>query len=297
MYIIENELLKATISPTGAELISIISKHNHHELLWQGDNLLWKGHAPILFPHCGRLKNDILISNGKHFTSAIHGFARYSIFKLLNQTSESITLRLRSSYTTKKYYPYDFVLDITFILSGKRLSQIVTVYSPYSSTDTEAPLPFSIGFHPGFILPLEEDIPVDSYEVFFEKEESPIVLHTPDGLLDGNSHMLFKNRKQLPITSSLFNNGSICLKGLKSTFIILQSRTGNGRAIKVDISDFPYLLLWGLPCGELPHFICIEPWQGSPDSIDRFSDFAKKPDIIILNQGESHKVVLNIDFI
>ncbi len=57
-YTIENEIIKVTVSSTGAEIQSIVGKHIGNEYIWQADPEIWGRHAPVLFPIVGKLKND-----------------------------------------------------------------------------------------------------------------------------------------------------------------------------------------------------------------------------------------------
>ena len=56
-YIIENELIKVTVTTWGAQVKSVIHKADGVEHMWQADPAVWGYHAPILFPWTGRLKD------------------------------------------------------------------------------------------------------------------------------------------------------------------------------------------------------------------------------------------------
>ena len=56
-WIIENEILRVTVSGHGAELTSVCKKETGEELLWTADPSVWGRHAPLLFPYCGKLKD------------------------------------------------------------------------------------------------------------------------------------------------------------------------------------------------------------------------------------------------
>ena len=49
-YTIFNDFIEVTVSDVGAELMSIRSKKDGTEFLWQGDPEFWKGRAYNLFP-------------------------------------------------------------------------------------------------------------------------------------------------------------------------------------------------------------------------------------------------------
>ena len=89
-YILENEYLKLTVSSHGAEPVSVISKKDREECLWQGDSSIWGRHAPILFPYTGKLPNGEMIVDGRSYAGGQHGFARDLEHSLKEQTKERI---------------------------------------------------------------------------------------------------------------------------------------------------------------------------------------------------------------
>ena len=54
-FIIENEYLKVTVTTWGAQVKSVIRKSDNTEHIWQADKSVWGYHAPILFPHAGKV--------------------------------------------------------------------------------------------------------------------------------------------------------------------------------------------------------------------------------------------------
>ena len=56
-YKIENEFLEAVVCSKGCELVSVKTKKDGAEHIWQGDPDAWKRHAPVLFPLVGKYKN------------------------------------------------------------------------------------------------------------------------------------------------------------------------------------------------------------------------------------------------
>ena len=55
---LENDELTVQFEKLGGALSSIKDKGGV-EYLWQGDATYWSGQAPVLFPICGSLRNDI----------------------------------------------------------------------------------------------------------------------------------------------------------------------------------------------------------------------------------------------
>jgi galactose mutarotase-like enzyme len=64
---IENDVLEAVISSSGAELISLKTRKDGAERIWQADPEIWKRHAPILFPYTGKLREGHFFYNGEEY--------------------------------------------------------------------------------------------------------------------------------------------------------------------------------------------------------------------------------------
>ena len=54
-YAIENEYLIVTVTTWGAQVKSVVRKFDDVEHMWQADKSVWGYHAPILFPHTGKV--------------------------------------------------------------------------------------------------------------------------------------------------------------------------------------------------------------------------------------------------
>ena len=72
---IKNSKLTVGINTCGSELMYINSSRGT-EFLWNGDEKMWSYRAPVLFPICGKLKDDTYTYNGKKYILKKHGFAR-----------------------------------------------------------------------------------------------------------------------------------------------------------------------------------------------------------------------------
>ena len=119
-YKIQNNELAITISSRGAELISVVGKDGF-EYIWQNETgEFWGGHAPLLFPHCGRILNSEYTYGGKKYEMGIHGFARKSEFELISQDDDLLKFSLKSSEETKKIYPFNFELIAEYKLKENK---------------------------------------------------------------------------------------------------------------------------------------------------------------------------------
>ena len=143
-----NRTLTVAVDLLGAELASIQTADGA-EWLWQGDPQVWTGRAPILFPVVGRSPDETVSIGGRKFPMGNHGFARGSSFSVVEAETETLRLRMVDSAETRKSYPFAFVLDIVFALDGGTLVNRAEVWNA-----GDAPMPFSLGFHPAFVWPL-----------------------------------------------------------------------------------------------------------------------------------------------
>ena len=146
-YAIENEYLIVTVTTWGAQVKSVMRKFDDVEHMWQADKSVWGYHAPILFPHTGKVVDDLIETKGEVYQAKQHGFARLMEHTLVRQTEDTIVMELRSSEETLRIFPYAFRLVSTFTLDGDTLHHKLTV----ENWDADK-LYFGIGYHPAFTL-------------------------------------------------------------------------------------------------------------------------------------------------
>ena len=289
-YTIENQYLKLTVTTFGAQVKSIIRKEDGVEHMWQADPSVWGYHAPILFPHCGKLVDGIMEAKGRTYASAPHGFARLMEHSFVEQTEDSIVLELTDSEETYAKWPYHFRLVSTFRLEGDTLHHTLTV-----ENRDEDKLPFGIGFHPAYAVPFDDKHQATDYELRFSSLESPLCLSTqPTGLINGECYYLGRNIRSLPIDQNLFANDSHCMVNLTSKYFGIFEKDSR-RGVVCNIAEFPYTLIWSKP--GMPKFVCIEPWNSIPSMENGSTVWEEKPAAAVLNPGESWKTTLSTSFI
>ncbi|MGN0851664.1 MAG: hypothetical protein ACI4M4_08665 [Candidatus Ornithospirochaeta sp.] len=154
LQVLESDSLKATISHKGAELLSLCSLRNGREYIWNGNESIWKWHAPVLFPQCGSFP-DGYMHQGKRRFLPIHGFLR----DMEHQYQGNGVFSL--SFSGSDEYPFSFEALTSFILEGSCLIHRVEIKNSSSS-----PLPCSLGFHTGYA--------VSRARIEFEGEEEEI---------------------------------------------------------------------------------------------------------------------------
>jgi galactose mutarotase-like enzyme len=287
-HVLENEQLIAKFKTEGAELTSVKDKDSGQEYIWQAEPTVWARHAPVLFPIVGRLKDDQYTLNGDTFTMKQHGFARDQDFSVVDQTKTQITFGLTASPTTQEQYPFNFVLDIRYTLRGRELEVAYTVINRDQTV-----MPFSIGAHPAFYCPAQQDQQWQEYHLVFEEPET-LERHLLDsGLRTGETKRLLTNEKVLPLHRQLFEADAIIFKHPTSERVSIVRQSDSQPMVTVQFAGFPYLGIWQKVGAD---FYCIEPWYGLADATDASGDFTEKEGIQKLSPDEQFEAAHRIIF-
>jgi aldose 1-epimerase len=289
-YTIENEYLKLTVTTWGAQVKSVVRKSDGVEHIWQADKSVWGYHAPILFPHTGKVVDGKIEAKGKVYESSQHGFARIMEHSFLDQTADTIVLELCANEETLVRFPYEFRLVSTFTLEEYTLHHTLTV----ENLDEEK-LPFGIGYHPAFTVPFDKNHVATDYELRFDQMESPLCINClPTGLMQKDHYYLGSNITSIAVDEKLFENDSYCMTNLNSNTLGIYEKD-TGRAVVCNIAQFPYTLIWSKP--GMPKFICIEPWNSLPSAEGSSISWEEKPAAAILLPGEAWSTTLSTSFI
>lgn len=277
MFTIEDQLLRVSIHPKGAELQRFFHKAYHLDYLWSGDPAFWGKHSPILFPIVGTLKDNTYYYQGKAYQLPRHGFARDREFTVEEQSAAGMTFRLQSDDATLRVFPFEFVLRIIYRLGGDGLTVTYRVQNPAT-----APLFFSIGGHPAFRVPLAPGTGYDDYYLEFDKEETtPRWPISKDGLIERSPVPLLDHSRRLPLTKALFARDALVLKHPASSGVTLRSAKTE-RGLRLEYPGFPFLGIWAAPGAD---FVCIEPWCGIADPVDSDQQWVDKEGIDRLEAG------------
>lgn len=279
MVELRNEQLSVVVSEKGAELQSI-KDASGKEYLWQADPNFWPRHSPILFPIVCSVNNDTYSVDGKEYHLPRHGFARDTEFKLIVQNDRKVTFALESSEETKKVYPYDFTLSISYVLEGNKIGVIWHVHN----TDTQE-IHFQIGGHPAFNIPGMKAGDTQSGRIRLDNEDAL------DGLksyIDGSHEMI-----EIPVeaeqgiiefTDNTWRNDSVKIHKSQVHRAELLGTDGEPE-VTVDFRT-PVIAFWS-PFGKQAPFVCIEPWYGLGDPRGFNGEFKDKPLMNHLQPGAS----------
>ncbi len=289
-YILENEYLKVTVTEWGAQVCSVVRKCDGAEHIWQADPAVWGYHAPILFPHTGKVVENVIEAKGRTFPAKQHGFARELEHRFVRRTEDTLVLELTENDTTLARWPYRFRLISTFRIQGDRLHHSLTVENRDEDT-----MHCGIGYHPAFAIPFDGNHTYSDYELRFSQAESPVCLSClPHGLVTDQSYRLGSNIRTLAIDEQLFANDSHCMVNLQSKTLGIYEK-GTGRGVECTIAGFPYTLIWSKP--GTPRFVCIEPWLSLPSPEGGAKCWQEKPAAWIIAPGDRETVTLSTRFV
>lgn len=277
MNTIGDEALEATVSTLGAELQSVRSRRDDLEYIWQGDPESWPARAPFLFPVVGKQIGGRYSWEGREYSMPMHGFARDEEFGLIEAASDYLVYLLSPTEKSRSIYPFDFGLAVSYRLRDARLGVGIRV-----DNHGRGDMPFTLGTHTSFKVPLLAEETLEDYEIVFERKETASKCLVRDRLIVGEAPFL-RGQQNLRLGGSLFDEGALIFKKLASKRATLTSRS-HSRGVELSFADFPFLTLWALPGA---HYVCIEPWLGSPSSRDDSPEFSVKDACRILAPGES----------
>jgi len=290
--IVTSENFELVVRRLGAEAIGLTWKHPAHGdigVLWRNGSLddpsqFWKSHAPILFPIVGGIHElkSATTDGAPIWFKKQHGFVRHSQVRLGGAMDYgdhfALTYRLRANKETLAMYPWRFALTISYELWADKLVQRLTV----SNEDTK-PMPFQLGWHPGFAAPL----------VAGEKAACHLRLpgETITQLLNDDRCYLTGESKQIEARGDF----AFTETELDRTYMFdLSALPPEQRAVelldpdekvgvRLRFADYPHLGLWS--DANAP-FICLEAWQGMDDAVEQ-EPFDKKYGMVMLPPGKN----------
>lgn len=271
------------IALTGAEMKSY-KDANGHEYIWPGHPEFWKGSAPVLFPAIGALKDGGTTIAGEWYAVPRHGFVREMKFEVTEQGDDFVTLSICQTEETKKVYPFDFVLSVTYRFLPKGFETKFTVKNA-----SDRVMPFLIGGHPAFLCPMNEGEAFEDYIVHFCSEEKgeTVLCGGPGHTLEGTEPVdLGSDKRTLQLDHKEFDRlDTFIFAGLNSKAVdLIHKETRKGIRFSYDMD---VLAIWTMPNKNAP-YVCLEPWQGCPAFADETGRFEDKPYHVELGANETY---------
>lgn len=292
---LKNDNFEVVLNTHGAEINSFRGKDGT-KYVFEGPESVWKFHAPVLFPHVGRICDGFYTWEGKEYHLVNNGMSRDMEHKLLESTETSATFELTENAETADKFPWRFSLKTHYELTSNGLKFTTTV----TNTDTTE-MTFSLGSHTAFCCPRNTDpegtTNADYQYEFENKEPLTTVLLNESAQLkadeDGTAPIFKpygeKDAGIIPINKDGFGNGHFFTK-FTSTWVGLRNKKDNS-LVKVNCAGYPYLMVWqggnGAEGASGNGFNCIEPWYGTADAENTDHTWENKTGLISLEPGKS----------
>ena len=258
-YTIKSENLTVLVSSLGAELISAVG-HDGFEYIWQNESgEFWGGHAPLLFPHCGRILNSEYTYDGKKYEMGNHGFARKCEFELISHSECEVTLSLKSSEETRKEYPFDFELKAEY----KVVKNTVFANFTVQNSDKKS-LPYMFGWHPGFNLDDRNGAKTEDFYIDFGDVTECACHPLQNGSFVSPSSYTYSlpdGKYQLSEEENA-REGTMIFVGTGNRARLFSPIAKHGVELSYS-ENIPYFCIWKWESADAK-YICLEPWSDVP---------------------------------
>lgn len=270
--------MTVTISEIGAEMQSLQGA-NGIEYLWNGDPEYWGGRAPNLFPIVGGLRGEQATSANGPITLPKHGFIRHTPTELVEASDTRAVYRYVDNEETRKGYPFGFCWEVAYELRGDEL------FVTYTVTNTgNVPLPYCVGGHPAFRVPLVEGEAFDDTALEWEFPETIDCPRFERGGISSHGYnRLVTDKQSIMLSHTLFRPDALIMENLRSHWLQLRGKSGHGVRVT---SDMPYWGVWS-PLRKDSPFVCLEPWTGMATRSEEDDVFEHKTGMTVLPVGET----------
>ena len=237
--------------------------------MWKADPKFWGRTSPVLFPFVGAVKEKQFRTKGQTYTMGQHGFARDMDFEVVEKSDTSVTYTLESNAQTREVYPYDFELDVTYILNDDNINVIWSV----KNTGKEE-MHFQIGGHPAFNLPgVAEGDKMHGSILFDNVEPLTRIIGNTGGCIKPERYELKTDRQVWNFDEESFADDAVILDKSQVGLAVIQDAEGKPQ---VGLAfEAPCVGIWS-PYGKNAPFVCIEPWYGVHDWVGYEGEFKDK---------------------
>lgn len=287
MYQIENEVCRISVKKHGSELCEMYDKERGREYIWQAGPV-WPKHGPILFPAIGGFYDGTYTAGGKTYQMGAHGFARDLDFTPVCTEENEITMQLKSSPDTYKFYPYTFCLGVSHRLEGKKLTITWTVNNTGEET-----MFYSIGAHPGFQFAPGTEL--SDYRLIFDRKLDLHTRRVHGRLVSEETYPVAEQVSELQLHPDWLREDALIFEdGISSVTLDCAKADYH---LKVKFPGFPAAAVWSMPSAiDKAEYICIEPWYGMNDFVGQgVRGIDKKYLIQSLKAGEIKEISYTIE--
>ncbi len=262
-------------------------KYGETEIIWQRKEGSWQGSSPLLFPIVGDLHEEKITFQGEILNIKKHGFARGLEFTVAHSTQSSIVFQLKNDELQE--YNYVYILSIRYTINEDKLLCEYVVENLGADR-----MPFCIGAHPALRTDINGESFENCYLQFSENETFEINKTNERGLIDKTLAKDYNSGRILPLKFQMFEDDACILLDINSRKILLKNEV-NQAEINVEFNGFSDLGIWTMK-GVNSEYICIEPWQGTPEFTCEIVDFENKHNAILLNAKEKYYAKMEISY-
>lgn len=285
--VISNNKLEVKIGSLGAELISLKDAENNKEYMWQKNPEFWNKCSPVLFPFIGALKdNQYFYENEKYSFPNKHGFAREREFKLISHNESSAEFLLSYDEKTLELYPFKFNFYMKYTLKERVLGIEYRVENLENKK-----MYFSLGNHPAFNTPTDENTSFTDYYIEFEKSETGEGYILENSLFKPENKKIYFKENILNLDEELFVNDIVIFTNVNSQKVYLKNKKTDF-CLGFTYKGFKHIGFWKKPNAP---YVCFEAWNGLPDYITHLGNLENKTDIEVLDEKSVYTKNIEIE--
>jgi len=247
------------------------------EMLWAAPRFAYgterptRSGIPILFPFAGRIRGTSFefrgrtfpLEVGDDFGNAIHGFVLHRPWRVVSEGPSHVRGEFQASVDDPALldrWPADFRISVEYKVAGYELACAIAVTNP-----DDRPLPFTLGTHPYFRVPLGGASAEDCIVRATVADRWQLVGLLPTG-----------KTEPAPMAAQLAAGMKLEGTQLDDVFTGLGSADGtrtaslhdpdSGRTMVLEYDkQFKHCVIFNPPHREA---ICIEPYTGAPNPFD-----------------------------
>lgn len=290
IYTIKSGDIVAKVNSLGAELISVTLKGT--ELIWQSPSEeFWSKHAPLLFPVCGKLKNNAYTYKGKKYDMKGHGFISLCEFSLLKECEDEITLYAEANEKTLNAYPFNFRFEINF-----KATETGVVSKVKIENKSDEVMPYMFGWHPAFALMCNEEVDINDYKFAFLNSPEYVkwfVLQHVSFINPNIRDYKTENGAYHFSEEEIYKNDTMIFTGVGTSATLYADKSSHKINFKWS-ENTPNVCIWKFPDNRAK-YVCIEPWSNLPANGERDEDFEVRA-MSRLNPGECEEFLFSFDF-
>lgn len=268
---LENPRFCVDINASGAELTRIWDRRQNREWLWQATPGVWNNSATQLFPVTGRLIHQGVWEGADFYALPDHGFLRHQTFTCVERCHDRLTLEAMATDKTLSVWPWRWRIQVAFSLDDTGIRVCQRVFN-----DDVRPFWFSLGWHPGFSLPITrpgwqvEFVGKPVHGPFYTRDRTLVVPDNPP------------ETWRFLLNAECFKSGAVYFGNSQEQRVIVRSPQGQ-IALTLETGMQGWLVLWGVPGSDL---LCIEPLAGTTDDPEFQGQVMNKRGMRCLVPGE-----------